>query len=46
MILFGYLINRLCDFVDNNSALELTTLSSLVAIGLAEVEIYNFSSVT
>ena len=28
-----------CDFVDNKPALERTTLSSLLAIGLAEVEI-------
>ena len=31
-------INRLCDFVNNKPASEPTTLSSLVAIGLAEVE--------
>ena len=31
------MINRLCDFLDNKPPLEPTTLSSLVAIGLAEV---------
>ena len=39
MTLCDHVINRLCDFVDNKSGLELTTLSSLVAIGLAEVKI-------
>ena len=32
-------INRLCDLMYNKSILEPTTLPSLVAIGLAEVEI-------
>ena len=39
MILCDHVINRFCDFVDNKPELEPTTLSSLVAIGLAEVEI-------
>ena len=39
MTLFDHTINRLCDFVDNRPALEPTTLLSLVAMGLAEVEI-------
>ena len=39
MTLCDHVINRLCDFVDNKPALERTTLSSLLAIGLAEVEI-------
>ena len=39
MILCDHVINRLFDFVDNRLALEPTTLSSLVAIGLMEVEI-------
>ena len=33
------MIDRLCDFVDKVPELEPTTLSSLLAIGLAEVEI-------
>ena len=33
-----HVINRLWDIVDNKPALEPTTLSSLVAIGLAENE--------
>ena len=40
--LCDHVINRFCDFVDNRSPLEPTTLSSLVAIGLAEVEIITF----
>ena len=39
MTLFDHTINRLCDFVDNRPALEPTTLLSLVAMSLAEVEI-------
>ena len=39
MTLFDHMIIRLYDFVDNRPALEPTTLSSLVAMGLAEVEI-------
>ena len=39
MTLCDHVVNRLCNFVDNKAALEPTTLSSLVAIGLAEVEI-------
>ena len=39
MTLCDHVINRLCDFVDNGPALEPTALSSLVAIGLAEVEV-------
>ena len=39
MTLWDHVINRLCDFVDDKPVLEPTTLSSLVAIGLAEVEI-------
>ena len=38
MTLCDHVVNRFCDFVDNKPALEPTTLSSLVAIGLAEVE--------
>ena len=38
MTLCDHVINRLCDFVHNRPVLEPTTLSSLVAIGLAEVE--------
>ena len=34
-----HVINRLCDFVDNKPALEPTTLSSFLAVALAEVEI-------
>ena len=34
-----HVINRLCDLIDNKLALEPTTLSNLVVIGLAEVEI-------
>ena len=41
-----HMVNRLCDFVDNRPALEPTTLSSLVAIGLAEVENQPILSVT
>ena len=44
MILCDHVINRLCGFVDNRPALEPTTWSTLVAIGLAEVEFYRFSS--
>ena len=44
MILCDHLINRLCDFVGNRPALESTTLSSLVAMGLAEVRITFFIS--
>ena len=36
MTLCDHVINRLRDFVDNRPALEPTTVSSLVAIGLAE----------
>ena len=39
MTLCDHVINRLCDFVDDTPALEPTTLPSLVAIGLVEVEI-------
>ena len=39
MTLCDHVINRLRDFVDNRPALELTTISSLVAIGLTEVKI-------
>ena len=39
MTLCDHVINRLCDFVDNKPTLEPTTLSSLLAIGLVEVEI-------
>ena len=38
-LLCDHMINRLCDFVDNRPALEPTTLSSLIAIGLVEVKI-------
>ena len=44
--LCDHVINRLCDFVDNRPALEPTTLSSLVVIGLGEVEIYRFLFIT
>ena len=37
--LYDHVINRLCNFVDNKLALELTTLSSFLAIVPAEVEI-------
>ena len=40
MTLSDHVINSLCDFVDNRPALEPTTLSSLVAIGLAEVNVF------
>ena len=40
MTFCDHVINRLFDFVDNRPALEPTSLSSLVAIGLVEVEIY------
>ena len=39
LTLCDHLINRLCDLMDNKVALEPTTLPSLVAIGLGEVEI-------
>ena len=39
MTLYNHAIDKLCDFVDNRPVLELTSLSSLVAIRLAEVEI-------
>ena len=42
MSLRDHVINRLCGFVDNRLVLEPTTRSTLVAIGLAEVEIYRF----
>ena len=45
MTLSDHVMNRLCDFVDHRPALEPTTLPSLVAIGLAEVEIQRFLSV-
>ena len=45
MTLCDHVINRLCDFVDNKPALEPTTLSSFLAIVLAEVEIERFLSV-
>ena len=45
MTLCDHVINRLCDFVDNKPALEPTTLSSFLAIVLAEVEIKRFLSV-
>ena len=38
MTLCDHVINRLCGFVDNEPALESTTLSSFLAIVLAEVE--------
>ena len=37
MTLCDYVINRLCDFVENKPALEHTTLSSFLAIVLVEV---------
>ena len=33
-----HVINEFCDFVDNTFSPEATSLSSLVAIGIAEVE--------
>ena len=39
MTLYDHVINRLCDFVDHKPALELTTLSNVLALVLAEVEI-------
>ena len=44
MTLFDHLINRLCEFPDNRPEKEPATLSSLLVIGLAEVE--SFLSVT
>ena len=38
MTLCDHVVNRLWDSMDNKPALEPTTLSSLVAIGLAEDE--------
>ena len=46
MTLCDHVINRLCDFMDNNPALEPTTLSGFLTTVLAEVEIERFSSVT
>ena len=43
MTLCDHVINRLCDFMDNNPALEPTTLSSFLTTVLAEVEIERFS---
>ena len=40
MALCDHVINRLCDFVDNRPELEPTTLSSLLAIGLAEYKVF------
>ena len=37
--LCDHMINRLYDFVDDRPTLEPTTLSRLVAMGLAEVEL-------
>ena len=37
--LYDHVINRLCDLIDNRAVLEPTTLSSLLAIGPAEVAI-------
>ena len=45
MTLCDHMINSLCEFVDNRPPLEPTTLSGLVAIDLAEVEIYCLLSV-
>ena len=45
MTLCNHVINRLCDFVDNNPPLEPATLSSILAIVSAEVEIDRFLSV-
>ena len=45
MTLCDHMINSLCEFVDNRPPLEPATLSSLVAIDLAEVEIYCHLSV-
>ena len=39
MTLCSHVIDWVCDFVDNRLALEPTTLSSLVVIPLAEIEI-------
>ena len=46
MTLCDQVINRLCNFLDNRPKLEPTTLSSLLAIVLLEVEIERFLSVT
>ena len=40
MTLCDHVINRLCDFVDNRPELEPTTLSSLLAIGLTEYNVF------
>ena len=45
MTLCDHMINSLCEFVDNRPPLEPATLSGLVAIDLAEVEIYCLLSV-
>ena len=45
MTLYDHAIYRLCDFVDNRAALVPTTLSSMVAIRLAEVETFFISHV-
>ena len=39
MTLYDHVINRLCDFGDNKPVLEPTTLSSFLAIVLAQAEI-------
>ena len=44
MTLCNHVTNKLWHFIDNGSALEPTTLSNLVAISLAEVEIQRFLS--
>ena len=46
MTLCDHVINKLWDFMDNGPALEPTTLSNLVAISLAVVEIQRFLRVT
>ena len=45
MTLCDHMINSLCEFVDNRPLLEPATLSGLVVIDLAEVEIYCLLSV-
>lgn len=41
-----HMISGSCEFTDNSFSLEVTVLSSLVAIDLAKVKTSNFSFVT
>ena len=40
--LYGHVINKLCDLMDNSPVLKPTTLSSLVAIGIEELRYHIF----